>query len=134
MVAVSCRPLGKDLIRRGWNLARGLKASLIAAYVRQPDRPLTPEQEAGLKANLELAEDLGAEVVVVEGNDVAATLARLARERHITQIVVGKAQSGPWKSLLRPSLPQQLAGMVTQDIHLVSPATKGRVNRPAADE
>ncbi len=134
MVAVSCHPFGKDLIRRGWNLARGLKAPLIAAFVREPSKPLTPEQEASLNANLELAEDLGAEAMVVEGNDVAATLARLARERHITQIVVGKSQRGPWKSLFRPSLPQQLAGLVTQDIHLVSPATKGRVNRPATDE
>lgn len=138
MVAVSCRPLGKDLIRRGWNLARGLKAPLIAAYVRQPARPLTAEQETGLKANLELAEDLGAEIVVVDGNDVAAQIARLARERHITQIVVGKAergsQRGALKSLFRSSLPQRLAGMVTQDIHLVSPTTRGRVNRPVAQE
>jgi two-component system sensor histidine kinase KdpD len=138
MVAVSCRPLGKDLIRRGWNLARGLKAPLIAAYVRRPGTRTTPEQETGLKANLELAEDLGAEIVVMDGNDVAAELARLARERHITQIVVGKAergsQRGALKSLFRPSLPQRLAGMVTQDVHLVSPITKGRVNRPVAQE
>jgi two-component system sensor histidine kinase KdpD len=134
MVAVDCRPFGKDLIRRGWNLARGLKAPLIAAYVRQPATELTPEQEASLEGNLELAEDLGAEVVVADGNDVAATLASLARERHVTQIVVGRAQRGTWKSLFKPSLPQQLAGMVTQDIHLVSPAGKGRSNRPPVAE
>lgn len=134
MVAVSCRPLGKDLIRRGWNLARGLKAPLIAVYVCQPARPLTSQQEIGLKANLELAEDLGAEVVIVDDANVAGALARLARERHVTQIVLGKAQRNAWKSLLRPSLPQQLGGMVTQDIHLVSPTTKGRVNRPVAQK
>jgi two-component system sensor histidine kinase KdpD len=134
MVAVSCRPFGKDLIRRGWNLARGLKAPLIAANVRHPARSLTPEEEAGLSANLELAEDLGAEVVIVESNDVAAGLARLARERHVTQIVVGKSDRSPWKSLFRPSLPQRLAGMVTQDIHLVSPTTKGQAKRPVTQE
>lgn len=133
LVAVSCRPSGKDLVRRGWILARGLKASLSAAYVRRVDKPLTPEQEAGLKANLELAEDLGAEVVVVEGNDVAATLAGLARDRHITQIVIGKAERSPLRSLFRPPLPQQLAGMVSQDLHLVSTAARSRAHRTAKD-
>jgi two-component system sensor histidine kinase KdpD len=130
MVAVNCQPFGKDLIRRGWSLARGLKAQLIVAFVRQPTRLLAPEQEATLRANLELSEDLGAEVVVVEDNDVAGALARLARERHITQIVMGKSGRSRWRTLFKPSLPQRLASMVTQDINLVSPLAKGHGHNP----
>jgi len=35
-VAVDHRPLGKDLIRRGWYLARGLKGALLVVHVRPP--------------------------------------------------------------------------------------------------
>src|SRR5262249_54304770 len=48
------------------------------------------KSERALKEHLRLAEDLGAEVVRIEGRDVAAELARGARERRGTQIVIGQ--------------------------------------------
>ena len=130
LVAIDHRPFSKDLVRRGWYLARGLRAPLIAVHIRSTSQALTPDDEGHLRENMELAEDLGAEIVSVEDNDVATTLARIARERHITQIVVGKSQRSTFKEMLRPSLSRRLLGLVSQDIHIVSPQAKGNA-RPA---
>ena len=119
LVAVDHRPLSKDLVRRGWYLARGLKAELLAVHVRQPGAPPPPEAAAGLAQTLELAEDLGAEVLTVEAADVADGLARVARERNVTQIVAGNTPHSPWRELWRPSITRRLLGLVSQDVHLV---------------
>jgi two-component system sensor histidine kinase KdpD len=130
MVAVDHHPFGKDLVRRGWHLARGLKAALLVVYVRSPARPLSPEEAAGLAQTLELGEDLGADVLTVDGDDVAATLARLAQERNVTQIVLGHTPRSPWREVWQPSVPRRLLRLVTQDVHLISPPRQ-RSNGPA---
>jgi two-component system sensor histidine kinase KdpD len=134
MVAVAADSFSKDLIRRGWHLARGLKAPLIVAHVQDPIRALTPDDAAQLRANLELAEDLGAEVVLVQDGDVAATLARLAHDRRVTQIVLGhRQQRVAWPEWLRPSTMRRLLRLVTQDIHLVGPVRSERSGPPPSD-
>jgi two-component system sensor histidine kinase KdpD len=132
MVAVDHTPFSKDLIRRGWHLARGLKAPLLAVHVNSASQQPTLEDQAGLKDNLELAEDLGAEIVSLTDGDAATALARLAKERHITQIVVGKSRRSGWQQLLRPSMSRKLLGMVTQDVHIVSPQVPG--SKPGRSE
>ena len=135
MVAVDARPFSKDLIRRGWHLARGLKAPLIVAHVQDPARALTPDDAAHLHASMELAEDLGAEIVTVQDGDVAAALARLANERHITQIVLGHSRRrSAWQEWLRPSTMRRLLGLVTQEVHLVSPRPPERGGPPPSDQ
>jgi len=126
MVAVDHTPFSKDLIRRGWYLARGLKAPLLAVHVSSASQQPTLEEQASLKDNLELAEDLGAEIVSLTDGDAAAALARLAKERHITQIVLGRSHRSKWQQLVRPSMSRKLLGMVTQDIHIVSPQVPAR--------
>jgi two-component system sensor histidine kinase KdpD len=121
LVAVDHLPFSKDLIRRGWYLARGLKASLVAVHVNNPSQQLTPEDEANLRSNLEVAEDLGADVETLEGSDIEATLARYAKDKHITQIVVGKTRRGRIREALDPSMSRRLLDIVTQDVHIVSP-------------
>lgn len=134
MVAVDHRPFGKDLIRRGWSLARGLKAPLLVVTVQPPSDQTTLEQQANLKANLELAEDLGAEIIRLQSEKIAASLATLARERHITQIVIGKSSRPRWRNIFSQSLPGQLADLITQDLHIVSPKAAGRATTPTTYE
>jgi two-component system sensor histidine kinase KdpD len=133
MVAVDARPFSKDLIRRGWHLARGLKAPLLAVHVRRPAPPLAPDEAASLARNLELAEDLGAEVLTVEAEDVAAALARLAQDRNVTQIVLGNTPHPLWRELVQPSITRRLLSLVGQDVHLVSPLRRGKGKTPPSD-
>jgi two-component system sensor histidine kinase KdpD len=134
MVAVDHHPFSKDLIRRGWHLARGLKAPLLVVYVRRPTTPLPPEAAASLTHNLELAEDLGAEVLTVDAEDVAATLARLVQERNMTQIVLGNTPHNRWRELVQPSITARLLRLVVQDVHLVSPPRRSPSGSRRSDD
>jgi two-component system sensor histidine kinase KdpD len=128
MVAFDGRPHSQQLLRDGWRLARGLKASLLAVTVVTPRSILpshSPEAEH-LSEQMRLAEDLGAEVLRVEGHDIAAALAQIARERHITQIVIGQPSSSRWHNLLYGSVVNKLLRSPTgADIHVV-PEGKSR--------
>lgn len=128
MVAFDGRPHSQQLLRDGWRLARGLKAPLLAVTVVTPRRLLPPHSPAAeqLIEQMRLAEDLGAEVLRVEGTDIAATLARVARERHITQIVIGQPTRGWWHYLLYGSVVNRLLRYpIGADIHVV-PAGRHR--------
>lgn len=64
-------------------------------------RPLGDADKTRLEKNLTLARSLGAEALVTVGADVTETLVRVARERNISQIVVGKPLSHPLLDTLR---------------------------------
>jgi two-component system sensor histidine kinase KdpD len=130
LVAVDHRPFSKDLIRRAWHLARRLQAPVLAVHVETPAQSLTPEETASLHSNLELAEDLNVEVITVQDRDVGAAIARLAQERHITQIVLGTRLRSRWREFRQPSIAHRLLGLVSQDLHLVSPPRPPRSPAP----
>lgn len=68
-----------------------------------------------------LAEDLGAEVIRIEGRNVAEELARVARERHVTQIVIGQPERIRRFEVLRGSVVNRLPRLsIGADIHVVA--------------
>src|SRR4029079_7005160 len=123
MVAFDARPLARQLLRDGWRLARGLKAPLLAVTITRPGwgaLPLDNEQRRALEEHIRLAEDLGAEALRIEGRDVVGELARLAKERHITQLVIGSPAHTGWRDLLFGSVVARLLrAPLTADIHIV---------------
>ncbi|HEX8036239.1 MAG TPA: universal stress protein [Ktedonobacterales bacterium] len=124
MVAFDHRPHARELLRSGWRLARGLKAPLFAVTVTtQPDRLADSSASAEAKAldeHIRLAEDLGAEVIRVQGRSVAEELARVAREHHVTQIVIGQPTRPRWRELFAGSVVNRLLHEPTgADIHVV---------------
>ncbi|MGH2517314.1 MAG: sensor protein KdpD, partial [Ktedonobacterales bacterium] len=126
LVAFDSGPHAQGLLRDGWRLARGLKAPLLAVTVQQT---VLPDDERRLREHQRLAEDLGAEVLRVQGRDIAAELARVARERHVTQIVIGKPGRSRWRELLFGSVVNRLLRLPTgADIHVV------RSHRGGSDE
>jgi two-component system sensor histidine kinase KdpD len=62
MVALSPSPLSASLVRWTRRLADALQASWLAVYVETP-RPLSEAEQSRLAANLDMARQLGAEVV-----------------------------------------------------------------------
>ena len=127
MVAFDGRPHAQQLLRDGWRLARGLKAPLLAVTVVTPRRLFfAPPAPEALSEQVRLAEDLGAEVISVEGRHIAAALAQVARERHVTQIVIGQPTRSRWHNLLYGSVVNQLLRYpIGADIHVV-PAVRDR--------
>ena len=102
MVAVGPSPFSEKLIRWTRRMAYNLEAPWLAATV-ETTTPLPAEAQQRLSRNLDLARDLGGEVVATAGDDVAEALLRLARQRNVTQVVVGKPREAGWRKALRRS-------------------------------
>jgi two-component system sensor histidine kinase KdpD len=123
MVAFDGRPHSSQLLREGWRLSSALKAPFLAVTV------ITPSQAKlltghSLGENIRLAEDLGAEVVRVEGDNVAAELAKIARARHVTRIVIGQPSRSRWHEFLFGSVVNRLLRESTgADIQVVPERT-----------
>jgi two-component system, OmpR family, sensor histidine kinase KdpD len=106
MVAVDHRPSGKALIRRGWRLAAALKGEFIVVHVAPVEgrrKPQSAEDEQQLKANLQFAEDLGAEIVQLRGK-VPAELIAYARGHHVSHLFIGHPSHSRWGEFFRGSV------------------------------
>jgi two-component system sensor histidine kinase KdpD len=101
LVAVSPSPFSARLLRAARRMATALHARWFAVYVEPVSaRPLPPETQARLSQNLRLAEQLGADVVTLSGEDPGELLVRFAREHNVTKIIVGKPVAyGTWARL-----------------------------------
>ena len=108
MVSMSSIPSATQrLMRHGARLAGGINSRWFVVYVRTPGE--APERIASpvlrsLTENIRLARELGAEVVRVEGADVAEALAGFAKERGITHAVFGRTRQPVWRERLFGSL------------------------------
>jgi two-component system sensor histidine kinase KdpD len=123
MVAVDHRPIAKTLIRRGWRMAAALKADLLVVHV-EPDeghrRAQTLEDERQLRSNLQLADELGATVIRLTGK-VAEQLIVCARERHVSQLVIGHPTHGRLSEFLRGSVTSSILREIPGiDVHVVA--------------
>ena len=83
-------------------------------------KQLQEERQARVNEHALLAEDLGAEVIRRTSNDIAGALARIAEERHITQIVLGQPAHSRWEVFLLGSVTNRVLRLNSDvDIHLV---------------
>jgi len=109
MVAVSGGPLGERLVRAARRIAERRNAPWLAVFVQPPRFQHRPQAERERVARtLRLAELLGGEVVVIPGQHVADELARYARERAVSEIVVGDPPSSRWHAPWRRSVVERL--------------------------
>jgi two-component system sensor histidine kinase KdpD len=94
------------LLRRASALTGKLNMNWFAVYVRTgrdgPQR-MSAREHRLLGENVTLAMELGAKVVWLAADDVAAELLRFAREHGITLAIFGKSRRPWWRALLRKS-------------------------------
>ena len=104
-------PLSRVLLRKASRIAGRLNSDWYCVYVQTPaeraDRIDTVVQRR-LVDNIQLAQSMGAEVTKLEGEDVAAALARFAAERRVTLAVVGATRRSRWYRLRRGSVVERL--------------------------
>ncbi len=106
MVCLSSHgPNSEKLLRYGSRLAGKFNRNWYAVYVQTPSEAATvidARVQRHLAETLTLAKTLGAMVFTYQGEDVADTLLRFAREYRVGHLVVGKAApKPPWKRLGR---------------------------------
>jgi len=104
-------PRAAALLRRGARIAGRLNTSWFVVYVETPDE--TPERidaeaQRHLLANIELARELGAEVVRLHGRDPVATILDFARSHGVGHVVIGRSRQPWWRRALGRPVPQRL--------------------------
>lgn len=89
MVAIGPSPFSAQLIRWTRRMAYNMNAPWIAVYI-ETTKDLGESAKALLAQNISLANELGAEVITKFDQDIIQGIMRVARQRNVTQIVIGK--------------------------------------------
>jgi two-component system, OmpR family, sensor histidine kinase KdpD len=133
LALVTPQPRSQRVVRRAWRSAQRLAAELDILWVRQGE-PTAAEAEQ-LEALRRLATLLGAQLLIEAGDDVAATVARVAGERGTTYVLMGTPRPrNPLRRLARPALPFRLLQLLPgTDLRIVADRSR-RSTSPAPEE
>lgn len=89
LVCLSSSPSNAKVIRTAARMAEAFHGKLTALFV-ETSASLSPENKARLEANARLAEELGASLAAVEGDDVPWHVAEFAKASGVSKIVIGR--------------------------------------------
>ena len=100
LVGLSSAPSNARIIRTAATMAEAFACSFTALFVRTPNyEVMSDADKERLRSNTKLAEELGATVETVFGDDVSYQIAEYARLSGVTKIVVGRSAATrkyPW--------------------------------------
>jgi two-component system sensor histidine kinase KdpD len=112
LVAMSSNPpYTQLLLRRASRIAGRLNTDWYCVYVQTPreraDR-IDAAVQRQLVDNIQRAQMMGAEIVKLEGEDIAATLCEFALRQGVSLLIVGQSQQSRWRQLTRGSVIDRL--------------------------
>jgi len=122
LVCIGPSPSSAKCIRWTARTAEAFHAPWVAVYVENMDSSyLTDNENATVRRNMDLAEKLGAEIVTLNGHDIAAVVAEYARLSGITNIVIGKSRNQKTlKSLFEMGLEDKLISLLPSiEVHII---------------
>lgn len=92
LVCLSSSPSNARVIRAAARLSDAFHGTFTALFVETPDtKELEDENRSALRENLRLAEQLGAQISAVYGDDVAGQIAEYAKVSRVSKIVMGRS-------------------------------------------
>jgi len=103
--------LTEELLRKASRIAGRLNLDWYCVYVQTPDERadrIDATVQRKLVDNIQKAQSMGAEVVKLEGTDVALTLVQFAVEHGVTLIVAGQSRRNWWQHVTRGSVVDKL--------------------------
>jgi two-component system sensor histidine kinase KdpD len=89
LAVIGPSPQSAKLIRWAKNLSYTMGASLTALHIENAN-PLNADQKEQLNKNMNLARQLGAEIINTSGDDMVKAILSVARKENITHIIIGK--------------------------------------------
>jgi len=112
----------RGLVRRARRMADRLRAPWAVIHVETAKAARAGEKERGRVAEgLRLAQRLGAETLMLPGEDVAETLVDYAQANNFTHIVVARSRRAGWRRFVGRSVTQKLiASAGDADVHIVA--------------
>lgn len=101
----------KIVIRKTARLASYYRSPWIVLYVQSSSESMERiklDKQRHLINNFKLATELGAEVLKVKSDEITKTIMRVADEKEITTICIGKPHLNIWQVILRTTIFNQL--------------------------
>jgi len=119
-VGISSNPAAQYLIARGSRMAQGMGGEFYVVYI-DAGFDTRPEDQRSLGENIRFAESLGAKIIRTKGKAVAAEMARVVRDNHITQVIFGRSARTGWqKYLYMRAILRFLQDAPGVDVHIVT--------------
>ncbi|MEG2192558.1 MAG: DUF4118 domain-containing protein, partial [Oscillospiraceae bacterium] len=121
LVCLSSSPTNPKIIRTAARMASAFKGSFTALFVETSDFTVMSEENKNrLRSNIALAEQMGATIETVYGDDVAFQIAEFARLSGVSKIVVGRNNAKRKYTFGKPSLTEKLtAAAPNLDIYII---------------
>jgi two-component system, OmpR family, sensor histidine kinase KdpD len=117
-------PHAEAMLRKGSRMAGRLSGDWFVVYVETPREAPTridAEAQRHLLANIELARELGAEVVRLQARDPVPALVDFARSHGVGHIVIGRSHQPAWRQWLGRAVPLRvLAEAEDMDVHIIA--------------
>lgn len=130
LICLSSSPTNAKIIRTAARMADAFKGKLTALFVETAEFAAMDEQNKNrLRSNIRLAQQLGATIETVFGDDIAFQIAEFARLSGVSKIVMGRS-SARRKFFGKPSLTERLTYAAPNlDIYII-PDKAAPVYRP----
>jgi two-component system sensor histidine kinase KdpD len=128
MVCIAPSPYAKQLLRKGYQIAKDAHAEWYAVHVSTPAlKEMSDKDKAYIAEALNLAEELGAKIATLSGTDVANEIVRFAREYNINHIVIGKPLHSMLLGFWKGSPASRLLHTPSEfELHLITPTVEKR--------
>jgi two-component system, OmpR family, sensor histidine kinase KdpD len=121
LVCIGPNPAGARLVRAGKRMATSLKCDWVVLCVESAGQAVSPADRQALIENLQLAQELGAQVVTLSGHNVAEEVLSYARAHNATKIIVGKPTHARWRDKLFGSMLDRLVrGSGDLDVYVIT--------------
>ena len=125
LVGLSSAPSNARIIRTAATMAEAFGGGFTALFVRTPNyEAMSGENKERLRQNTALAQELGATIETVFGDDVSYQIAEYARLSGVTKIVVGRSAVSKRRLFGKPTLTEKLTQIAPNiDIHIIPDAS-----------
>lgn len=130
LICLSSSPSNAKVIRTAARMSEAFHSGFTALFVETPGTSeLRGEHLKRLRDNLRLAEQMGAQIATVYGDDPAFQIAEYAKVSGVTKIVLGRASGGG--PLIRgKTLADKLTDLAgSLDIYIIPDAQRGEQRR-----
>jgi len=108
LVAMSSdMPRTASLLRKASRIAGRLNSDWYCVYVQTPEEradKIDSSVQRRLVENIQMAQNLGAEVVKLEGTDVAKAILRFAEQKGVSLLIAGQSTRSRWYRLRHGSV------------------------------
>lgn len=121
LICLSSSPSNAKVIRTAARMSEAFHSGFTALFVETPQtKELKGENLKRLRDNLRLAEQMGAQISTVYGEDPAAQIAEYAKVSGVTKIVIGRTNHQQIPFLGKKSLADKLTALAENiDIYII---------------